>query len=79
MKLKLTLVFLLPMLLFFSCEKADPVIPNEEELIKMYQMIQDVKRNVIRKSLIDNLSKEEAKKEIYFYIDILKHGLLKEE
>jgi len=54
-------------------------LTNEEELIKMYQMIQDVKRNVIRKSLIDNLSKEEAKKEIYFYIDILKHGLLKEE
>jgi AcrR family transcriptional regulator len=52
---------------------------HEDDLIKMYQMIQDVKRNVIRKSLIDNLSKEEAKKEIYFYIDILKHGLLKEE
>ena len=33
MKLKLILVFLLPMFLFFSCEKEDPVIPNEEELI----------------------------------------------
>lgn len=52
---------------------------NENDLIKMYQMVQDVKRNVIRKSLIDNLSKEDAKKEIYFYIDILKNGLLKEE
>lgn len=54
-------------------------LTDEEDLIKMYQMIQDVKRNVIRKSLIDRLSKEDAKKEIYFYIDILKNGLLKEE
>lgn len=54
-------------------------LSSKEDLIKMYQMIQDVKRNVIRKSLIDRLSKEEAKKEIYFYIDILKNGLLKEE
>ena len=52
---------------------------SEKDLIKMYQMIQDVKRNVIRKSLIDNLTKEEAKNEIYFYIDILRNGLLKEE
>ena len=50
-----------------------------EDLIKMYQMISDVKRNVIRKSLIDKLTKQEAKEEIYFYIDILKKGLLKEE
>jgi len=52
---------------------------SQEELIKMYQMIQDVKRNVIHKSLMDKLSKEEAKKEIYFYIDILRNGLMKEE
>ena len=45
----------------------------------MYQMIQDVKRNVVRKSLINELTKEEAKNEIYFYIDILKHGLVKGE
>lgn len=52
---------------------------KEEDLIKMYQMIQDVKRNVIRKSLIDNLSKDVAMKEIGWYIDILKQGLLKED
>jgi len=54
-------------------------LKSQEDLIKMYQMIQDVKRNVIHKSLMDKLSKEEAKKEIYFYIDILRNGLMKEE
>jgi AcrR family transcriptional regulator len=51
---------------------------EKSDLIKMYQMIQDVKRNVIRKSLIDNLSKEQAQEEMSFYLDILKNGLIKE-
>jgi len=49
-----------------------------EDLLKMYIMIQDVKRNVIRKSLIDNLTKDQAFQEIGWYIDILKQGLQKE-
>jgi AcrR family transcriptional regulator len=52
---------------------------TNQELIKMYQMIQDVKRNVIQKSLLDNLPKEQAIKEIKWYIDILKNGLIEEE
>lgn len=58
---------------------SDIKLTTEHDLIRMYHMIQDVKRNLIRKSLMDKLSKEEAKKEFYFYIDILKNGLLKEE
>lgn len=49
---------------------------SRKDLIKMYTMIQNVKRNVIRKSLIDQLTKEEAMKEIVWYIDILKKGML---
>ena len=51
---------------------------EKEDLLKMYTMLQDVKRVVIRKSLIDRLTKEEAIKEIRWYIDILRNGLLKE-
>jgi AcrR family transcriptional regulator len=52
---------------------------EQEDLIKMYQMIQDIKRNVIRKSMIDNMSKEEAIVELKWYLDILKNGLCLEE
>lgn len=52
---------------------------EEDDLIKMYQFIQDTKRVVIRKSMIDNLTPEEAKEEFKWYIDILKNGLLKED
>jgi AcrR family transcriptional regulator len=50
---------------------------DKKELIKMYQMIQNVKRNVIQRSLTDDLSKEEAMNEIEWYIDILRKGLIK--
>lgn len=52
---------------------------NEEDLQKMYQFIQDAKSVVIRKSMIDNKTPEEAKEEFKWYLDILKHGLLKED
>jgi AcrR family transcriptional regulator len=52
---------------------------KEDDLIRMYQMIQDVKRNVIQKSLLDNLTKEEAIQEVIWYMDVLKNGLLKGE
>lgn len=52
---------------------------DDEQLIKMYKLIQDIKRNVIQKALIDNLSKEEAIEEARWYIDILRTGLIKED
>lgn len=52
---------------------------SRDELIKMYQFIQDTKRVAIGKSLVDKLSPEEAKREFIWYMDILKNGLLKEE
>ena len=53
-------------------------VQTEKEQIKMYYMIQEMKRNVIGKSMFDKLSKEEAKQEFKWYIDILKHGLLED-
>ncbi len=52
---------------------------TKEELVKMYIMIQDIKRSVINKAMIDQLSKEEAIKEVKWYLDIIKNGLLKDE
>jgi AcrR family transcriptional regulator len=54
-------------------------LKKEEDLIKMYQMIQYLKRTVIQKSIVDNLEKEEAYSEFRWYIDIIKNGLLVEE
>lgn len=51
---------------------------EKKDLLRMYHMIQDVKRNLIRKSLIDKLTKEQAKSEFYWYINVLKTGLQKE-
>lgn len=54
-------------------------LSEKEDLVKMYQMIQDIKRNIIRKSLLDNNTREQAKEDLRWYVDILKRGLLKEE
>jgi hypothetical protein len=52
---------------------------TQEDFIKMYQFFQDAKRLVIRKSMMQKLSVEDAKEEFKWYLDILKEGLLKEE
>ncbi len=54
-------------------------LKEEEDLIKMYQMIQNLKRTVIQKSIIHNLDKEQAYSEFKWYVDIIKNGLLEEE
>lgn len=52
---------------------------EREDHVKMYQMIQDLKISVIKKTLVNNLTKEEAFAEFAWYLDIFKNGLLKEE
>ncbi|KFZ27341.1 MAG: hypothetical protein KQ78_00391 [Candidatus Izimaplasma bacterium HR2] len=52
---------------------------KREDHVKMYQMIQDLKISTIKKTLVNNLTKEEAFTEFEWYLDILKNGLLKEE
>ncbi len=52
---------------------------EENDLIKMYKMIQELKRFVIHKSVLDKLSIEEASKEFGWYVNTIKHGILKEE
>jgi AcrR family transcriptional regulator len=51
---------------------------KQEDQLKMYFMIQDLKRSVIGKSMLDKTTKEEAKKDLAWYLDILKNGLLEE-
>jgi phosphoribosylanthranilate isomerase len=53
-------------------------LTSREDLIKMYQLIQDVKRSVIQKAIIDNKTKDQAYEEFKWHLDILKHGLIKE-
>ena len=52
---------------------------KREDHIKMYQMIQDLKISVIKKTMMNNLTKEEAFAEFEWYLDIIKNGLLKEK
>lgn len=52
---------------------------EREDHVKMYQMIQDLKISVIKKTLINNLSKEQAFAEFEWYLDVLKNGFLKED
>ena len=49
-----------------------------EELIRLYEFLQHMKRNVIQSTLMRNLSKQEAVRELDWHLDILQHGLLKE-
>ena len=52
---------------------------KREDFVKMYQMIQDLKIAVIKKTIVNNLTKEEAFADFEWYLDIYKNGLLKEE
>jgi len=51
-------------------------LKEEEELVKMYRMIQELKRNVIHRAVVEDLTKEEAAKEFNWYLDIIKKGLI---
>ncbi|MCD6482553.1 MAG: TetR/AcrR family transcriptional regulator [Candidatus Izimaplasma sp.] len=49
---------------------------KEDDLIKMYRMIQELKRNVIQRAVVENLSIEDASKEFGWFLEIVKHGLV---
>ena len=51
-------------------------LKKEEDLIKMYRMIQGLKRNIIHRAVVEDLTKEEASKEFKWYLDIVKNGLM---
>lgn len=52
---------------------------NQDEMIRLYEFLQHIKRSVIHGSLMKNVSFEEGKKELEWHLNILKYGLLKEE
>ncbi len=55
-------------------------IKKTEELIKLYELLQNFKRIVIQKSLIRQLSKEEAQDLLKWHLNIIKNGvIIKEE
>lgn len=49
---------------------------DEDELVRIYYLMQNLKRGVVHKSLIDKLTKKEAKDEFSWQIKILKNGIL---
>ncbi len=49
---------------------------EEDELVKMYRMIQELKRNIIHRAVVEDLTKEEASKEFNWYLDIIENGLI---
>lgn len=51
-------------------------LKEEDDLIKMYRMIQELKRNVIHHAIVENLNKEEASKNFKWFLDIIKNGLM---
>ena len=54
-------------------------ITDKNELIKLYEFLQHIKRQVIQGTFMKNLTFEEAKHELDWHLDIIKYGLLKEE
>lgn len=51
-------------------------IHDEDDLVQLYEFLQNIKRIVIRKSLITHSNKEEALALLRWHLDILKNGLL---
>jgi AcrR family transcriptional regulator len=54
-------------------------ITETEELIKLYELLQNLKRIVIQKSLMRQLSKEEAQKLLKWHLEIIKNGVIAKE
>jgi AcrR family transcriptional regulator len=54
-------------------------LKTEEEYIRLYEFLQNLKRNVIQKMMMTNTSKEDARKDLAWHLDIIEHGLLKQE
>jgi AcrR family transcriptional regulator len=48
---------------------------NKNELVRIYSLIQNLKRGVVHKSMMDKLSKKEAKNEFSWQMEILKNGI----
>ena len=53
-------------------------ITEHKELIKIYHLLQDLKRNVIQRSMFEKISKEEAVEELKWQLDLVKHGILED-
>jgi AcrR family transcriptional regulator len=53
-------------------------IKKHKELIKIYHLLQDLKRNVIQRSMFEKISKEEAVEELKWQLDLVKHGILED-
>jgi len=51
-------------------------LKDEDDLIKMYRMIQEIKLNVIHRAIVEDLTKEEASKDFRWFLNILKNGLV---
>lgn len=52
---------------------------DKDELAKLYEFLQHIKHQVIQGTFMKSLSFEEAKEELNWHLEIVKHGLLKEE
>ena len=52
---------------------------NTEDKIRLYELLQNIKNMVIHKSLMNKLSKDEAKEHLNWLLDILQNGLLIKE
>jgi AcrR family transcriptional regulator len=58
---------------------SDLRVSTENDKIQLYEFLQNIKRMVIQKSLMQNMSKEGAKDLLSWHLDILRHGLQKKE
>ncbi len=54
-------------------------IKDKDELVKLYEFLQHIKRQIIQGTFMKSLTFEQAKQELDWHLEILKHGLLKEE
>lgn len=52
---------------------------SEMDLLRIFQLVQEQRRNLIHKLMMKNISKEEALENYKWYIDILRYGLHKED
>lgn len=54
-------------------------LKDDDSLIKMYRMIQELKRNVIHRTVLEDWTKEQASKEFGWYLNIIQNGLLEDK
>ena len=52
---------------------------SADDQVRLYEFIQNLKRNIIQKMMMTGASKDSARADLNWHLDLIRHGLVKQE